>query len=289
MTEDNSFFMAFKEHLLMFLRGLIMGIADIIPGVSAGTMALITGIYERLIFAIDGINRFFVKHIFKLNFRKLRRDYKKIDFAVFIPVLLGIAIALFSLAHLMDYLLLEWTSITYAFFFGLILASAVFVFQKADGNRSRGFFYLIIGFVFAFWFSGLKALDANHSLPILFASAAIAICATILPGISGSFMMVLLNQYETVIASLKNLWFDNLIVLVLGAIVGALAFSRLLNFLLKKYKSETMFFLTGLMLGSLRLPYDKIVTAGNHYLFAVIAAVIGFAIVFVLEKNFNKH
>lgn len=280
--------MAFKEHLLMFLRGLIMGIADIIPGVSAGTMALITGIYERLVGAIDGINRFFVKHLFKLEFRKACRNFKKIDFALFVPVLLGIAVALFSLAHIMDYLLVEWTSITYAFFFGLILASAVFVFHKTDKNRSRGFFYLIIGFIFAFWFVGLKALEANHSLPILFLSAMVAICATMLPGISGAFMMVLLNQYETVIASLKNLWFDNLLALVLGALVGVLAFSKLLNFLLKKHRSETMFFLVGLMLGSLRLPYDKILVAGNHYLFALIAVVIGFLIVFFLEKKFNK-
>lgn len=281
--------MAFKEHLLMFLRGLIMGIADIIPGVSAGTMALITGIYERLVGAIDDINRFFVKHLFRLEFKKVCKDFRKIDFALFVPVLLGIAIALFSLAHIMDYLLVEWTSITYAFFFGLILASAVFVFHKTDKNRSRGFFYLIIGFIFAFWFVGLKALEANHSLIVLFFSAAIAICATMLPGISGAFMMVLLNQYETVIASLKNLWFDNLIALVLGALVGVLAFSKLLNFLLRKYKSETMFFLVGLMLGSLRLPYDKILVAGNYYLFAVIAGIIGFFLVFFLEKKFNKH
>ncbi|MFH1590159.1 MAG: DUF368 domain-containing protein [archaeon] len=300
----------FKEHLLMFLRGLIMGIADIIPGVSGGTMALITGIYERLIEAINGVNRFFVSHLLKLKFGKAFKNFKKIDFALFIPLFLGIAIALLGLSHAIDYFLVELTAITYAFFFGLILGSAWLVLNGIKKHRKIGFLFAIIGFAFAFWLVSLEALGANHSLLVLFVSGAVAICATILPGISGSFVMVLLNQYETVIASLKNLQITNILALILGALVGALAFSKLLNFLLRKYKAETMFFLVGLMLGSLRLPIEKVaaVTYFNTIsqpislakIFSImlsnfviilpilIVALIGFLIVFFLEKKF-KH
>ncbi|MBC8501348.1 MAG: DUF368 domain-containing protein [DPANN group archaeon] len=264
-----------------------MGIADIIPGVSGGTIALITGIYERLVHAISGINSLLVKEFFSRNFRKAFKNIKKIDFALFIPLLLGIALAFLALSHLMSYLLLEWTAITYAFFFGLILASASFVYKHAGNHHSRNFFYLILGFIFAFWFIGLKALEANHSLPIIFFSGALAICAMILPGISGAFILVLLNQYEFMINAIKNLLFDRLGVFIVGAVIGILSFSKFLDYLLRKHKGTTMSFLTGLMLGSLRLPYDRVVASVDKMLFPIIAAVVGFAIVFVLEKRFN--
>ncbi|MBU1202415.1 MAG: DUF368 domain-containing protein [Nanoarchaeota archaeon] len=266
-----------------------MGVADIIPGVSGGTIALITGIYERLVHGISSINSLVVKEVVGGKFKKAFFNVKKIDFALFIPLLFGIAISFLSLSHLMSYLLSVWTGITYAFFFGLILSSAFFVYKHASKNRFENLLFLAVGFVFAFWFVGLKVLDANHSLVVIFFSAMIAICAMILPGISGSFMLLLLNQYEYMIGALKNLLFDKIIVFLFGALIGILSFSKVLDWLLKNHKAKTMSFLTGVMIGSLRLPWGKVAASDNSLLFMIIAAVVGFAVVFVLEKKFGKN
>ncbi|NQU98738.1 DUF368 domain-containing protein [Candidatus Woesearchaeota archaeon] len=264
-----------------------MGIADAIPGVSGGTIALITGIYDRLITAINGINKLFVKEVFNRKVDRAFKNIKKIDFALFVPLLLGIMLAMFSLSHVMSYLLSELTAITYAFFFGLILSSAFFVYKQADKDNFKKVIFLLIGFVFAFWFVGLKALEANHSTPIIILAGAIAICAMILPGISGAFILVLLNQYEFMINSIKNLLWDKMGLFIAGAIVGILSFSKLLNYLLKKHRGKTMSFLTGLMLGSLRLPYGRIVESIGNLAYPIVAAIVGFGIVFVLEKKFR--
>ncbi len=276
-----------KELFLIFLRGLFMGTADAIPGVSGGTIALITGIYQRLIHAINEVNTLLVKELFNLNFKKFFKNFKKIDFALLIPLLSGIVLALLILSHLIDYLLSAWTAITYAFFLGLILSSAIFVYRQAGRNHNKNFLFFAIGLFFAFWFVGLKTLETNHSLLVLLFSGAIAICAMILPGISGAFILVLLNQYEFLINVIKNLMFDKIAVFVLGALIGILSFSRFLDFLLKKHKPATMSFLTGLMIGSLRLPYKKIVSSYNNLLLVVFIGLIGFFLVFILEKKFN--
>lgn len=276
-----------KESLLIFLRGLLMGIADIIPGVSGGTIALITGIYERLVKAVNSVNDLFVRELFKLNFKKLFKNFKKFDFALLIPLIIGIALAFLTLAHLMDYLLIEKTALTYAFFFGLILSSAIFLFKQAGKFKVFDSLFLVIGLLFAVWIAGLNSLDANHSLLVLFFSGAIAICAMILPGISGAFILVLLGQYEFMINTIKNLVFSNIAIFGIGAIVGLLSFSRLLTYLLKKHHGKTMLLLTGLMIGSLRVPYEKIVSSSYDLLSVAIIGIIGFAMVFVLEKKFS--
>ncbi len=278
----------FKELFLIFLRGLIMGVADIIPGVSGGTMALITGIYERLIKAISNINHLIVKEVFRSHVGTAFKNIKKIDFALLVPLLLGIAIAFISLAHLMDYLLLNWSGITYAFFFGLILASAIFVYKYAGKNFVRNIIFLVIGFVFAFWFIGLDALQTNHSSLVILFAGAIAISAMILPGISGAFILVLLGQYEHIINALKNFDVGKITLFLIGAIVGILVFSKVLDYLLNKHKFATMSFLTGLMLGSLRLPYNEVAASSRGLLWPIVAGIIGFLIVFLLEKKFNK-
>lgn len=278
----------FKELFLIFLRGLIMGVADIIPGVSGGTMALITGIYERLIKAISDINHLIIKEVFRSHVGTAFKNIKKIDFALLVPLLLGIAIAFLSLARLMDYLLLNWSGITYAFFFGLILASAIFVYKYAGKNIVKNIIFLVIGFVFAFWFIGLDVLQTNHSSIIILFSGAIAISAMILPGISGAFILVLLGQYEYIINALKNFDIGKITLFLIGVIVGILVFSKILDYLLNKHKCATMSFLTGLMLGSLRLPYNEVAAGSRGLLWPIVAGVIGFFIVFLLEKKFNK-
>jgi putative membrane protein len=277
-----------KESFMIFLRGVFMGIADAIPGVSGGTIALITGIYQRLIHGINNINTLILKEIVNNNIKKAITNIKKIDFPFFIPLILGIAIALLTVSHIIGYLLTAYTSITYAFFLGLILISALFVYKQSKRQHEKNLPYIILGFIFSLWFTGLTAIKTTHSLPILFLAGAIAICAMILPGISGAFILVLLNQYEFMINSLKNILIDKLAVFIIGGIVGILSFSNFLDYLLKKHKSATMSFLTGLMIGSLRIPYEKIISTQYNIISTIIAVAIGIILVLVLEKKFSR-
>jgi putative membrane protein len=277
-----------KESFMIFLRGVFMGIADAIPGVSGGTIALITGIYQRLIHGINNINTLILKEIANNNIKKAITNIKKIDFPFFIPLILGIAIALLTVSHIIGYLLTAYTSITYAFFLGLILISALFVYKQSKRQHEKNLPYIILGFIFSLWFTGLTAIKTTHSLPILFLAGAIAICAMILPGISGAFILVLLNQYEFMINSLKNILIDKLAVFIIGGIVGILSFSNFLDYLLKKHKSATMSFLTGLMIGSLRIPYEKIISTQYNIISTIIAVAIGIILVLVLEKKFSR-
>lgn len=277
-----------NESFFIFLKGILMGIADAIPGVSGGTIALITGIYQRLIQGINDINTLILKEIAKRNIKKAIINIKKIDFSLFIPLILGIGISLITISHVIGYLLTSYTSITYSFFLGLILISAIFVYRNTRGNHKKNFPYVLLGFVFAIWFTGLTALKTNNSLIALFFSGAIAICAMILPGISGAFILVLLNKYELLILALKNLLIEKLAVFILGAIVGILSFSNLLDYLLRKHKSATMSFLTGLMLGSLRTPYEKIISSQYDFISIIISGLFGIILVIFLEKRFSR-
>jgi putative membrane protein len=187
-------------------------------------------------------------------------------------------------------MLTVYTATTYAFFFGLILASAIFVYNHVDELNFKNISFLLIGLVFAIVFVGLNPIQTNHSLLVTFFSGMVAICAMILPGISGAFILLLLNQYEYMLASLNNMELSVIITFIIGAIIGILSFSRLLNYLLEHHKSVTMAFLVGLMIGTLRLPYSKIVTTmGDNILAVIIAGVIGFFLVIILEKQFEKY
>ena len=176
-----------SQSLIIFLKGLFMGAADIIPGVSGGTIALITGIYERLINAISRINLKFILFFLRGDFERSKKNFKEIDFPLFIPLLLGIVVAIFTLSKVILFFLTAYTPFMYAFFFGLILASAIFIYKHTGELSLKNILFIIIGFLFAFLFLGLNVIQINHSLPVVFISGAIAICAMILPGISGAF------------------------------------------------------------------------------------------------------
>ncbi len=277
-----------KESFLIFLRGLFMGTADAIPGVSGGTIALITGIYERLIYAINNINNLILKELFHLNIKKAFKNLKKLDFKLFIPLALGIIMALFTFAHIISYLLTNKTAITYSFFFGLILSSSILVYKHTHNNHLKNIPSLLIGILLAIILTGLTKTATNHSNIIIFLSGAIAICAMILPGISGAFILVLLNQYEFIINLIKTLQIDKIIIFAVGALVGILSFSKILTYLLKSHKKQTMALLTGLMIGSLRIPFYKIITTYTNIWPTIISTIIGFTIVFILEKKFTS-
>jgi len=276
------------ETILIFLRGLFMGTADIIPGVSGGTIALITGIYERLIHAISKIDFKFILFLFKGDFKNFKKNaLQEIDFELFIPLLAGIGLAILTMSKVISYLLASYPAPTFGFFFGLILASAIFVYGHVDELNLKNIFFVILGLVFAVIFVGLNPIQANHSLPIIFLSGALAICAMILPGISGAFILLLLNQYEYMINVLNNFQITEILTFIVGALIGILSFSRLLDYLLNHHKSVTMAFLVGLMVGTLRLPYEKISTNLESIWPVIGAAIFGFVLVFVLEWKFK--
>ena len=278
-----------RESVIIFLKGLFMGSADIIPGVSGGTIALITGIYERLVHAISSINFTFMKPLLKGDFSGFKeRLLYEIDFELFIPLLLGIAVAFLSLAKLISYLLVAQTANIFAFFLGLILASAYILYTKLDGLNFKLIITTVIGIVLSYIFVGLNPIAANHSLIVIFFSGIIAICAMILPGISGSFLLLLLGQYQYMLNCLSNLKITEMLVFIVGAVIGILGFSKILNYLLENHESITMAFLIGIMIGTLRLPIDKITTSiSGSWIPCVVLAVIGFVLIIVMERRFN--
>lgn len=278
-----------KEIFLIFIRGFFMGSADTIPGVSGGTIALITGIYERLIHAISSIKFGFIRPLLKLDFKGFKNKLlEEIDFELFIPLILGIGIAILTLSKVITYLLEYHTAYTFSFFLGLILASAYILYTKLDEINIKLIILTIIGIVLSYIFVGLNPIAANHSLIVLFFSGLIAICAMILPGISGSFLLLLLGQYEYMLNSLNSLNITEIVVFIAGAIIGILGFSKILNYLLENYESATMAFLIGIMVGTLRLPINQVTSnLTGSWLVCLILAVIGVVLIIVLEKKLS--
>lgn len=281
-----------KEAFLIFIRGLFMGSADIVPGVSGGTIALITGIYGHLIEAISNIKFGFVRPLLKGNFRGFWTQLlEEIDFKFFIPLILGIGVAFLTLAKVVTYCMDYHTAMTFSFFLGLIIASAVILFRKIERINIKHVVFAIIGLILTYIFVSLNPISGNHSLIVIFLSGMIAICAMILPGISGSFLLLLLGQYEYMLNALHQLHFSEIIVFVVGALIGILGFSKILNFLLKNYEELTMAFLIGVMLGSLKVPAVEIANSVSvnigGLLPCVIVAVIGFVLIIVLETRFD--
>jgi putative membrane protein len=261
-----------KDSILLFFRGLLMGIADVIPGISGGTIALITGIYSKLVKSLSDINT--------------KQLYKSINFKFFIPLGVGILMSIYLFSSVIQSLLISYTGATYSFFIGLILASTIFLYKKTRTFRFESFIFLIFGSLLAYVISGISSNLNNHSLPLIFFSGALAICAMILPGISGAFILLLLNQYEYLISVIHDL---NLVVIgtfSIGALIGLLSFSKILHYILRKYHNLTLSFLIGLMFGSLRLPLQKISNFGSGSIIFWLLA--GFMVVIMLEHSFKN-
>ena len=282
----------FYEAFLIFIRGLLMGSADIVPGVSGGTMALITGIYGHLIEAISNIKFGFLKPLVKGDLKGFWNQLlDEIDFKFLIPLVLGIGVAFLTLAKVVTYCMDVYTAVTYSFFLGLIIASAVVLFKKLNKMDLKTVLFAVIGTVLTYIFVSLNPIAANHSLIVLFISGMIAICAMILPGVSGSFLLLLLGQYKYMLNALHELHFTEIIVFIMGAVIGILGFSKLLNYLLKNHEEVTMAFLIGVMLGSLKVPGVEIVNATNLSIPALlpclIVAIIAFVIIMIMETKFD--
>lgn len=250
------------------LRGLLMGGADIIPGVSGGTMALILGIYDRLVTAISHVDATFFRHV---GHREWQQAASRIDLRFLVALGGGIIVGIALLGSVMNYLLLNQRQFTFAAFFGLIAASSLLVARMVERWTLREVVLLLLGAGFAYWLVRQPALQSPpDALWYTFVCGVIGICAMILPGISGAFILLILGKYEEITEIIKetlrlHVTGENVLtvaVFAAGCALGLISFSKVLRWLLGRHESETMSVLCGFMLGSLyRLwPFQRDVT-----------------------------
>ena len=239
------FFM--KKAVMLYVKGLAMGAADVVPGVSGGTIAFISGIYEELLRSIGN-----VAPALLLLLKGRVADAWKLANANFLLVLLaGIGTSILTLAKLITYLLETHPIPVWSFFFGLVLVS-VYIVGREIKRWNLGLFVLFaLGAAFGYWITSASPIHWSDSLLGLFFAGAIAICAMILPGISGSFVLVLMGLYPTVLGALKDFNLPVIVVFASGCAVGLISFARVVSWLLQRWHSITLAFLAGLMLGSL--------------------------------------
>jgi len=237
------------QYIILTLKGIGMGAANVIPGVSGGTIALITGILERLLNAIKSFNLKAVKLLFSGKFRELSQH---LDLYFLISVFLGIGIAILSLAKILGYLFDHYPIHVWAFFFGLILASVYYVSKLISKiNFSTVFFYLL-GTGIAVTIALLSPAKENDSLIYLALCGVVAVCAMILPGISGSFILLVMGNYQLVmIDAVSDFEVMILLPVVVGAVIGLFGFSYLLSWVYSKFRNQTIAILSGFILGSL--------------------------------------
>jgi putative membrane protein len=295
----------FTEHAYLFFKGVGMGTADIVPGVSGGTIAFITGIYEALLTAIASINSRLVLQVLRLN---LKQALAGLHLRFLVTLVCGIALAVISTSHLMHYLLTEHAVQTWSVFFGLITAS-ILVVAHSINKRFTTFPALILGAILAYGITGLIPLYTPEEPWFIFLSGMIAICAMILPGLSGSFILLILGKYAFITAALRNpVNPDNLeiiLIFITGCLVGILGFSRILRYGLARWHDYTLALLTGIMLGSMRKVWpwkitleSQIIRGKEHVLreenvwplldfefgIALLLMLTGFTLVMLLDK-----
>ncbi|MBP8202729.1 MAG: DUF368 domain-containing protein [Pseudomonas sp.] len=236
-----------KKYFLLYAKGIAMGAADVVPGVSGGTVAFITGIYDELLRSIAS-----VPLALGLLLRgRVVEAWKTANATFLLVLLLGILTSVLSLARVITYLLVEQPIPVWSFFFGLILVSTHLVVREIGQWNWTRFFSLGLGAVFAYWITVASPLQLGQDPLSLFFAGAIAICAMILPGISGSFILVLLGLYSVVLTAVKNLDLAVLLIFASGCLVGIVSFAGILRWLLARWRDLTLAFLTGLMIGSL--------------------------------------
>lgn len=239
-----------KDYLGLTARGFAMGAADVVPGVSGGTMAFILGIYEEL---IQSIRNLLNPELFKLLLSfKIKEALAITPWKFLLAVGLGILLAIFTLAGFLEAMLIEYPEYVWSFFFGLVVASIFTVIKRVKQWGPSPIAAVIIGTVVAYFVVGLVPAQTPDSWWFIFLSGFIAICAMILPGISGSFILVLLGKYQTVLSAVNNREFLILIVFAMGAGIGLVTFAQVLGWLFKRYHNVTVAALIGLMIGSLR-------------------------------------
>jgi putative membrane protein len=255
------------KHASLFFKGFGIGAANVIPGVSGGTIALITGILERLVDAIKSID---VEAIRMLMSGRFRDFSEKVSLLFLVSVFLGAIASIFTLARILEFLFLNYPVFVWAYFFGLIVASAFFVGRTIDHWNSGIVFFFLAGTVIASGIAFFNPATENENFFYLILCGVVAVCSMILPGLSGSFVMILLGNYELVaIEAINELRMDILFPVFIGIVVGLISFSHFLSWIYKSFRQQTLASLTGFIVGSLFIlwpwkhPVYKIDDSGN--------------------------
>lgn len=297
------------DYVFITLKGIAMGAADVVPGVSGGTIAFISGIYEELITSINNIGPKLLKTLQKDG---LKAVWQQLNGNFLLALFSGIFISLFSLAKFLSWLLENEPILLWSFFFGLVSASIFLVGKEITKWNFLSITVLLLGAGVAYFITTLPPNENVDSLPFLFISGALAVCAMILPGISGAFILVLLGSYKTILDAVHERDIKMVVTVAIGAVFGLLSFARLLKWMFKNYKNTTLALLTGFILGSLNKIWpwkrvletkvfdDKIIPIKENsisplafdgdpqLLHAIILAILGFSLIFILERVASK-
>jgi putative membrane protein len=249
MKSKNTKRTSFKDFIGLYLRGMAMGAADLVPGVSGGTIALITGIYDELLSSISAIHPRMILQVFKGEWKTI---WNTINGNFLVVLALGIGTSILGLSNLLHHLLEQHSTLLYCFFFGLVSASIPFVGREIKIPNARAAFAFAVGAAIAFGISSLPISQTEPSALYLFGAGAVAACAMILPGISGSFILLLLGAYATAIGAVKSFDLVRIAIIGCGVISGLLLFSKLLKWTLHRHYNVLLALLTGFLFGSLR-------------------------------------
>lgn len=303
-----------RQLLAIYARGIAMGAADVVPGVSGGTIAFITGIYEELLASIKAVNLQALKVLYNQGFAAC---WRYINGSFLLALMLGIMTSVLSLARVISFLLVNYPLLLWSFFFGLIAASALHMLKQVDQWRWTTVVALVLGVVVAYWVAELKPSELPAELPLVFLSGGIAICAMVLPGISGSFLLILMGMYAHILTAVKELEWVVLLTFVAGCGIGLLSFSHLLSWLFSRFHTTTLALLTGFLIGSLNLvwpwkhaisfyhnskgvklaleqenvlpgAFQRLVGADPNTIACVLLMLVGLVLVILLEKFTKK-
>lgn len=299
-----------KDYVAITLKGCAMGAADVVPGVSGGTIAFISGIYEELIGSIKSIDLEAIKLLLSLRFREF---WSRVNGNFLLAVVCGVAISIVSLAKLMTYLLTNHPIMIWSFFFGLIIASSILVFKEVKQFNALSLISIVAGIAFAYTITTMSPAQTPDDWWFIMLCGAVAICAMILPGVSGSFILLLMGKYLYILGALSSFEMTTIALFGGGALIGIVSFSHLLSWLLKSFHTATISLLAGFMIGSLNKvwPWKEVVTTtlNSHgeiiplvernitpiqfelisgepsmVLWAVVMAVCGFLTIYIIEK-----
>ena len=240
--------MSLNNRSILFLKGMAMGISDLIPGISGGTIALLLGIYKDFISSLKSINYKSFIYLIRLDFKKLNNQ---LNLCFLLPVFFGILSSIFIFSSLISFLLLDYKVLLFSFFFGLIFFSSIRLISSLKPTSTLDFLTVFVGLVIGLSFFFVSSLSTSNSIFSIFLAGFIAISAMLLPGISGSYILLILGKYEFMLDSISSFNWINILIFSLGAITGILSFSKMIHYLLKNYYRSTIFFLSGLMMGAL--------------------------------------
>ncbi len=303
-----------KEYIAIALKGCAMGAADVVPGVSGGTIAFISGIYEELITSIKSVDVKALKLLMRLEFKEF---WGAINGNFLLAVFCGIALSILSLAKVMSYLLEHHPIMIWSFFLGLIIASSLLIFKEIKKFNLLSAASIAVGTVAAYFITVLSPAQTPNDWWFILLCGAVAICAMILPGVSGSFILLLMGKYLYILSALSSFEIATILLFMAGAAIGIISFSHALSWLLKNFHTATISLLTGFMIGSLNKvwPWKEVVetTLNSHgemiplveqnilpqqyaaiydepalLAAAITMAIIGFMTIYIIEKIGNK-